>query len=92
MDLEGVSIKPAEGMLAVKFVDDDEDDDGPSSSPSEPMDYEGCLAIVVAVGPKVTGAKRGDTIVCKPYARDGLKVGDDLVLIESWSVAATITE
>lgn len=96
MDLEGVTIKPAEGTLAVKFVDDDDDDDDDSgalatsyNAAPEPMDYEGCLAIVIAVGPKVPGVKKGDTVVTSSWAKDGIKVGG-LNLISSWDVKATL--
>jgi hypothetical protein len=90
MDLSGVDIKPAEGMVAVKFVDDgDGDDDAASATPSEPMPYEGVLAIVLGVGAK-TSVKKGDTIVVRPYARDGLCLGDGVYLIDSYCIAATI--
>ena len=97
MDLTGQKIKPAEGMLVVRFVDDDVDDDkDPDSTryPSaEPVNkpYEGCLAVVAAVGDKVK-AKVGSTIVTDPWAREGLKLGNGLVVINSNAVKATLLE
>ena len=95
MDLEGVQLKPAEGTLAVKYIDDDDDDDDssgalPYSDSPEPMDYEGCLAIVVAVGTKVNGIKKGDTVVTSEWCRNGMKLGG-LTLISSYEVKATLT-
>jgi hypothetical protein len=94
MDLEGVQIKPAEGTIAVKFIDEDDDADDSGALPAvsdtpEPMDYEGCLAIVVAVGPKVAGIKKGDTVVTSEWSRSGMKIGG-LTLISSYEVKATL--
>jgi len=94
MDLEGVKIKPAEGTLAVKFIDEEDDDDNSPSLPSaaepdDPLEYEGCLAIVMAVGPKVTNVKVGDTVVTNEWARSGMKLGG-LRLISAWDVKATL--
>ena len=102
MDIEGVKIKPADGYIAVHFVDDDEDGDESATqspalpaynaapTPSEPMPYEGCLAIVQAVGSKAGSFKVGAVVVVRPYARDGLKIGS-MTLIASYDVAATLT-
>jgi hypothetical protein len=46
-----------------------------ASQPTSSVDYEGCLAQVEAVGPKVSGLKVGDIVVTTPYARSGLKIG-----------------
>jgi hypothetical protein len=94
MDLEGVKIKPAEGTLAVKFLDEDDDDresspNLPAAEPTEPLDYEGCLAIVMAIGPKVTVAKVGDTVVTSEWARNGMKLGG-LRLVQQYEVKATL--
>lgn len=86
--MNGVAIKPAEGMVALSFVDD-LDDDGDIDQDTD-ADYDGLLAIVVGVGPKVTGIKKGDTVVTRPYARDGLNVGNGIVLVESYCIAGTI--
>lgn len=98
MDLAGGKIKPAEGYLAVRFVDDDDEETNEKAEQSSyeggpqpsAVEYEGCLAVVAAVGSKVS-AKVGDTIVTRPYARDGVKIGTGLVLIENYCVLATVT-
>ena len=89
MDLDGVSIQPAEGKVALRFVDD-LDDDGDMSSNAIDADYDGLLAIVLGVGAKVSGIKKGDTVICQPYARDGLSTGDNTVIVESYCIAGTI--
>ncbi len=90
MDLSGVTIKPAEGMVAVKFVDDDDDDTPAPGASSETVPYEGVLAIVLAVGAK-TSVKKGDTIVTRPSAKDySLCLGENVYLINSFDIAATI--
>ncbi len=78
-----IKVKPADGYMAVRFIDD-------LSSVKDDSD-EALLAIVDAVGSKVSGVKAGDTVILRPYARHGLKLGDDLVLIESYSVAGRVT-
>lgn len=91
MNLDGIKIKPAEGKLAVKFIDGEEEDEVEAASSSPPVSYEGVLAIVVAVGAKVTGVKDGDTVVMRSWARQGLKVGDNLFICDGYDVAATLT-
>jgi hypothetical protein len=84
MDLSGLKLKPAEGMLLLKFVDDEDE-----SEPLPEGDYEGCLAIVVAAGSKTT-SKVGSTVVTDAWARDGRKIGGG-VLVSQYSILATIT-
>ena len=93
MNLDDVELRPAEGMLIVHFVDDEVNEaPSSSSSPSEPMPYEGVLALVVAVGPKgPAGVKKGNAVVCGPYARDGMKIGEN-VLVSSWDIKATVID
>jgi hypothetical protein len=93
MDLSGLKIKPAEGCLILKFVDDDDDDDDAPSSGAlpEPVDYEGCLATVVTAGAKTT-SKPGQTVITSMWARNGMKLGDGLVLANQYDVVGTITE
>lgn len=97
MDLTGVKIKPAEGMVALAFVDSDEEVDEEikksvsyNSTPYEPKPYCGLLAIVLGIGPNVTTCKVGDTVVVGPYARDGLKIGENSVLTDAYHIKATI--
>lgn len=100
MNLEGADIKPAEGMLLVRFVDDDDDDEDRDSSPNievgamtEPSEspYEGCLAIVVAAGPKVT-FKKGATVITTQWARDGMRVGPGLRMIRAYEVVGELID
>jgi len=99
---DALVIKPAEGKLAVLFVDDDDEDDEDvgvakvssfGAAPADPSDAEeeGCLAIVQGVGDKVK-AKKGQTVVVRPWARrDGLKIaGSPIRIIDSWNVMATL--
>lgn len=94
MDLTGADIEPAEGYIAVRFIDDDKDaDDVPSASsgvvPGGSYSNDACLALIVAVGAKVK-AKKGQVALLRPYARDGLKLGDGIVLVESYCIAGTV--
>lgn len=90
MDLTGVELVPAEGMVAVKFVDEEDDADEAMPGIEEPSDpYEGVLAIVVAVGKKVD-AKKGDTVVMRSWARSGTKLGDNLYICSGFDIVATI--
>lgn len=92
MNLSGADITPSEGKVALTFVDDvDGDDDDRGATPSDDgVEYEGCIAIVVGVGAGVKGVKKGSTVIVSPWARDGLKVGDDTVICDSYCIAATI--
>jgi len=89
VDLDGVSIQPAEGKVAVKFVDD-LDGDGDTTAAAPDADYDGLLAIVLGVGAKVSGVKKGDTVICSPWARDGLCIGDNAYMVDSYCIAGTI--
>lgn len=92
MDLTGSTIKPTEGRVLVKFVD--ADDTKPGASMGSPMEtsqgQEGVLATVLAVGPKVTGMKKGDVVILYPWACEGLTVGEDTVITDSYSIAAVV--
>lgn len=87
-----MQIKPSEGMVAVRFVDDDEEDEVSSASPATPAtaDYECCLAVVSSVGAKVNGIKVGSTVICSPWARDNPRIGD-LRIIYASEVKGTVT-
>jgi co-chaperonin GroES (HSP10) len=99
MKLDGVTIKPAEGKLAVRFVDDPDADDqseamkagymATQSSPS-PISNDGCLAEVIAVGPKVKNAKKGDVVVTNEWARDGVKLDDGVTIVDDYCVLAIV--
>lgn len=100
MKLDGVTIKPAEGKLAVRFVDDPDVDDqsdmmragyeATRSSPPGMISNDGCLAEVIAVGPKVKNAKKGDVIVTNEWARDGVKLDDGVTIVDDYCVQAVV--
>lgn len=94
MALVAVAIRPTEGKVAVKFVDEDEGEGAIQSAATpmaEPVPYEGVLAVIVAVGDKVKLSK-GDTVVMRPWARSGLKLGDNLFICDAYDVVATIDQ
>lgn len=88
MDLSGVDITPTEGKVVLHFVDDEDADD--QYEGTDDVEYEGCLAIVIGVGPGVKGVKKGDTVITTPYARDGLCVGDNTHICDAWCIAGTV--
>ena len=71
--------------------DDDADDASPNGNDTPDVDYDGCLAIVVSAGAKTT-SKAGQTVITSAWARDGMKLGDGLVLAGQYDVLGTITE
>ena len=88
MDLAGVDIQPAEGKVALKFVDD-LDDDGDLDEDTD-VDNDGLIAIVIGVGTGVKNVKKGDTVVTTPWARDGLCIGDNTYICDAWCIAGTV--
>lgn len=97
MDLTGATLKPTEGRVVVKFVEGDEDDGAASSGqvgdmPMSTVGDSGCLATVIAVGPKVAGVKRGDAVVVYAWAKNGLAVAPQTVIVEAYAIAAVIAD
>jgi|1185.fasta_scaffold135628_2 co-chaperonin GroES (HSP10) len=93
-----LDIKPIEGMVALQLLEPLDEESGANKSAmatsSTPEDSynEALYAIVVGVGPKgPIGVKKGDTVLCRGYARDGLKIGDDVVLVESYCIVGKVT-
>lgn len=91
-----LDITPVEGFVALQIVDDESEEerearrrlDAPSSSYNEAI-----YAIVVAVGPKApAGVKKGVTVLVRKYARDGLRLDDDTVLVENYCIAAVVSK
>jgi len=88
-------IKPVEGYVALQLLDDESEEErearrrasnGPSESYNEAM-----YAVVVGIGPKgPAGVKKGSTVLVRKYARDGLRISDDVVLVESYCIAAVV--
>lgn len=93
MNIDVSKLQLREGNLAVKFLDEDDDDEDDKPQENygspEPVPYEGCLAMVVAVGPKVSGVKPGSIVVTGPYARNGMKLGDS-TLISAYDVIGSL--
>lgn len=92
MDLDGLTIKPSEGMLAVRFLEDEDSKQADASAYSDsptPPDRKLCLATVLSVGKKVD-VKAGQIVAVSAWARNGDKIGDDVVLISSWDVKAIV--
>lgn len=96
-----LDIKPVEGMVALQILDDpkakrDDSSDGmvsSSSSPSLDDSYNTALtALVIGIGPKgPAGVKKGSIVLCRGYARDGLDIGDDVVLTDSYCIAGIVS-
>lgn len=88
MDLSGVSIVPSEGKVALTFLDDEEGEPETYPQPNEP---DPCfLAIVAGVGAKVTGIKKGDTVVVRSWARSAPCIGGNTHVCDAYDVLATL--
>jgi hypothetical protein len=88
------AVEPAEGMILLSFLEeeDEEEKTGEHSANvarQEPDEDDPILAIVDAVGKKVTNCKAGDTVFVRSYARHGIEIGDSR-LVESYCVVARI--
>lgn len=88
-------IKPADGMVAIRFLEGEDESEEHSTrpgqpEPSGPHDEEACLAICVGVGADIKSCKPGDTILVRPWARHSIKVGDDTRICEGYNVVAVI--
>lgn len=90
MDLSSLKITPAEGKIALAFL---EGEDGQAQSyPSEPGHPDECLlALVTAVGPKVKGVDEGDTVIVSSWARSSPTVGGSTHLVDAYAVLGKIT-
>jgi hypothetical protein len=91
--MSSLVIEPAEGMVALEFLDEEKQEEERSGYDAPPSsdDYnEAVFAICVGVGKKVTSCKRGDTVLVRAYAREGVHVSDDVVLVEAYCVLGTV--
>lgn len=93
-----LDIKPVEGMVALQILDDPKaknESDGMVSTGSPVCDdsYNTALtALVVGIGPKgPPGVKKGSIVLCRGYARDGLDIGDGVVLTDSYCIAGIVS-
>jgi hypothetical protein len=91
--MSNLVIEPAEGMIALEFLDDEKQEETRpkyDAPPSSDAYNEAVFAICVGVGKKVTTCKRGDTLVVRAYAREGVRVSDDVVIVEAYCVLGTV--
>jgi hypothetical protein len=89
--MSALQIEPAEGMVAIEFVDDEDEEPANAQQAETPSSYnEACFAICVGVGKKVTRCKRGDTVIVMSFARQGIKIGDDVTLCEEYVVKGVV--
>lgn len=87
-----MKIEPAEGYVALEFIED-EPESRPSPQAGSGASNETCFAVCVGVGKKVTVCKTGDTVVVRSYAREnGLKISDDVSLVEAYLVVGTVAK
>lgn len=93
-----LNIKPVEGMVALQILDDpkakDESSDmvSASSAPSGDSYNTALTALVVGIGPKgPAGVKKGSIVLCRGYARDGLDIGDGVVLTDCYCIAGIVS-
>lgn len=95
-----LDIKPVEGMVALQILDDPKakDDDSSdmvsaSGAPSDDSYNTALTAIVIGIGPKgPAGVKKGSIVLCRGYARDGLRIDDDVVLTDSYCIAGVVQQ
>jgi hypothetical protein len=83
--LDGQTVRPSEGLLLVQWLDDRADDESPCLPDG---DYEGCLAQVIAAGPK-TSSKAGQVVILRPFTR-GTKAPGGSCLVEQGQVCGTL--
>lgn len=89
--MSSLHIEPAEGMVALEFLDEEDDEERPSYDEyNDGQPNEGVYAICVGVGRDVKRCKRGDTVIVDKWAREGMKVGDDVVLADQWVVKGVL--
>lgn len=90
-----IEYKPLGSQVALKILDmgDDEDDKPTSSSyPTPDDDYnKAILAIVKGIGTEVKAkVKMGDTVFVRKYAKDGIRLEDDVVIADEYCLLATV--
>lgn len=91
-----LDVTPVEGYVALQIVDDETDEEREarrqrySQGPSESYN-EAIHAIVIGVGPKAPkGVVKGAVVLVRKYARDGLRLDEDTVLVETYCIAAVV--
>lgn len=91
-----LDVTPVEGYVALQIVDDETEEERAarkaeySSKPSDSYN-EALTAIVLGIGPKgPKGVKRGSVVMVRRYARDGVRLDADTVLVESYCIVALV--
>jgi hypothetical protein len=78
-------LEPGEGYVALEFLDPE-----PTSharpKPVDNDDIDAIPALCVGIGRDVSVCQRGDTVMVRPHARNGVKVGSNVVLAEAYCV------
>ena len=92
-----LDVTPVEGYVALQIIDDETEEERTarkqaySSGPPSDSYNEAITAIVVGVGPKAPkGVVRGAVVMVRKYARDGLRLDEDTVLVEVYCIAAVV--
>lgn len=88
-----MKIKPAGGMVALEFLDGEEDADEKRIRGGATNDADESallVAMVEGVGPDVKRLKAGDTVLVRPWARGGARF-ENVVFADQWSVVAVVT-
>lgn len=74
--------EPAEGYIAIELLDTD----APGRMPHSSDEHDSLRALCVGAAGDVTVCKRGDEIRVRPYARNGVRMGESIVLVEAYCV------
>jgi hypothetical protein len=89
-----LDVEPVGDMIELKILDDIDDDEESKQATAATLDDSNgvLLAIVGGVGKNVTNCKKGDTVLCRPYAKNGIRLDDsgENVLVESCVVVAKV--
>lgn len=91
-----MNIDPAEGYVAVEFLDDYDGDENEGvdrydSTPAGSSPGAVCFAQCEGVGKDVKRCKRGDVVLVMEYERkNGIKISDSLILVSQWSVVGVV--
>ena len=78
-------IEPSEGCVAIEFLEQ-ETASHARPAPVATDESDALLATCVGVGRGVDACKRGDTVKVRPYARNGVKLGSNVVMVEAYCV------
>lgn len=89
--MTALGIEPAEGYVALEFLDGEDRGDHSRPAPVSSDENEAIMAMCVGAGKKVSVCKRGDTVLVRPYARHGIRVGENVVLVEAYCVVGRVT-